>query len=48
MSLIPEGMFGNASELQSFIDQQGMQGVYDLIPSGMFGSVSELEEAFGS
>jgi hypothetical protein len=48
MGLIPEGMFENSSELESFINQQGMQGVYDLLPSGMFGSVSELEEAFGS
>jgi len=48
MALVPEGMFANASELQSFIDQQGMQGVYDLIPSGMFTDVTELEEAFGS
>jgi len=48
MALVPEGMFANASELQSFIDQQGMRGVYDLIPSGMFADVTELEEAFGS
>lgn len=48
MGLIPEGMFENSNELESFINQQGMQGVYDLLPSGMFGSASELEEAFGS
>jgi hypothetical protein len=34
--LLPEGMFANSSELQSVIDESGLESIYPLLPEGMF------------
>ena len=34
--LLPEGMFANSSELQSAIDESGLESIYPLLPEGMF------------
>ena len=48
LGFFPEGMFADADALQTFIDSEGMAGVYELLPPGMFESVEQLESSFGS
>lgn len=40
--LLPEGMFANAAELQSAIDEGGIESIYPLLPEGMFADEQEF------
>ena len=40
--LLPEGMFANEAELQSAIDEGGIESIYPLLPEGMFADEQEF------
>ena len=42
LGLLPEGMFANAAELQSAIDEGGIESIYPLLPEGMFADEQEF------